>query len=122
MSSQLDQSFGSYANANAAVIPAFTAVKITASGIDLPTNGGTDFFGVTQEDGAIGATTVSVKLLSGDGTFMMIQAVATVAGTAYSLDASGQVVAVAASPRDVARVRAVRTNATASSVNEFILL
>lgn len=120
MASQLDSGFGSYANANAAVLPAFTAVKIGASGVDLTSNGGADFFGVAQEDIAIGGKGL-VKLCSADGTVMLRTGVATVAGTTYSLDATGVVVAIATAPRDVARVRAV-LSASSGDVNEFIIV
>lgn len=118
MSSQLDQGFGTYLNNNAAVLPAFSAVVIAApNAVDLTPDGGAGVFGVTQEDVAIGGYGL-VKLKSAPGTFMLATAVATVAGTAYSLNASGQVVAIGSSPENVNRVIAVNT-AASGVVAEF---
>ena len=122
MSSQLDVSFGSYLNANAAVLPAFTAVIVTSAAtnppsIDLTANGGALLFGVTQEDIAI-AGTGRVKLRSGDGTVKLRTGAAVTAGTAYSINASGVAVAIAGSPNDVGRVLCVSA-AGSGGVGEF---
>jgi len=123
MSSQLDQAFGSYLNGNAAALDAYSVVKISASpagSVDLVANGGAAHFGVLQEDVAIAGYAL-VKLSRGDGTFMIRTAAATTAGTAYSLDATGAVVAVGSSPNDVAIVRAVVSSAS-GAVGEFYFI
>lgn len=125
MASQLDNSFGSYLNANAAVLPAYTAIALTNAvtnppSINLTANGAADLFGITQEDIAI-AGTGRVKLISGDGTFKLRTGAAVTAGTTYAINASGVAVAVAGAPLDVAKVRAV-VAAGSGEVTEFIAL
>lgn len=125
MATQLDNSFGSYLNANAAVLPAYTAIALTAAAtnppsINLTANGGADFFGVTMEDIAI-AGTGRVKLVSGDGTVKLRTGAAVVAATNYAINASGVAVAIAAAPLDVARVRCV-VAAGSGEVTEFQIL
>lgn len=121
MSSQLDLGPDTRLNANAAIILAFTVVSLTAAAaMDLPANGGAKIHGVTQQDVAIGAYG-PVKGVTQPGTFMIRTAVQTVSNTEYSVNASGVVVAIAGSPNDVARVRAVR-NAASGAVNEFIFV
>lgn len=121
MSSQLELGPDTRLNANAAIILAFTAVSLTAAAaMDLPANGGAKIHGVTQQDVAIGAYG-PVKGRTQPGTFMIRTAVQTVANTEYSINASGVVVAIAADPLNVPRVRAVR-NAASGAVNEFIFI
>ena len=121
MSSQLELGPDTRLNANAALILAFTVVVLTAAAaVDLPANGGAKPYGVTQEDIAIGAYG-AIKGVTQPGSFMIRTAVATVANTDYSINASGVVVAIAGSPNDVARVRAVR-NAASGVTNEFIFV
>jgi Uncharacterized conserved protein (DUF2190) len=122
MASQLDNSYGSYTNANAAIIPAFTAVVVTSAttnppSVDLTANGGALVFGITQEDIAIGGIG-RVKLRSGDGTVKLLTAAAVTAGTSYSLNAAGKAVAIGSSPNDVARVLCVSA-AASGGVGEF---
>lgn len=125
MASQLDSSFGSYLNANAAILPAYTAIALTSAAtnppsIDLTANGAADLFGITQEDIAI-ASTGRVKLISGDGTFKLRTGAAVTAGTSYAINASGVAVAVTTAPLDVALVRCVVASGS-GTVTEFIAL
>lgn len=125
MASQLDNSFGSYLNADTAVLPAYTAVALTSAAtnppsIDLVSNGAADLFGFTMEDIAIGGTG-RIKLVTGNGTVKLRTGASVTAGTTYAINASGVAVAVTTAPLDVAKVRCVVSSGS-STVTEFIAL
>ncbi len=125
MATQLDNSYASGLNANAAIIPAYTAIALTATAsnppsIDLVSNGAADLFGITQEDVAI-AGIGRIKLTSGVGTVKLRTGAAVTAGTTYAINASGVAVAVTTAPLDVAKVRCVVSSGS-GTVAEFIFV